>query len=110
MFATCCHSFQKTDSGYIFPFFFLTTEIVNVIYPKRSALLFATDSPQCCYWQMLCSWQSYRVMLFSVKHSFVLFLLCVCVCVCSLFSSIPEMLYSKYVDSLGKCGLEIEGL
>ncbi len=28
----------------------------------------------------------------------------------SLFSSIPEMLHSKYVDSSVECGLEIEGL
>lgn len=43
-------------------------------------------------------------MLFSVKQSFFSSFFV------SLFSSIPEMLYSKYVGSSVECGLEIEGL
>lgn len=63
---------SKRVTVIIFFFLFLgqsSTKVVNVIHPKRSAVLFAADSPRCCYWQTPWCWQLKRVMLFSVNHS-----------------------------------------
>lgn len=54
------HRLRETDRHLLLILGWSSTEIVNAIHPERSALLSATDSPPCCYWQ--------PATLFSVQH------------------------------------------